>query len=320
MKIFLAGATGALGKRLLPLLVSDGHQVIGMTRDPAKADSLRAAGAEPAVADALDVKAVRNAVVPAQPDVVIHEMTSLATMQNPKNFDAEFAVTNRLRTEGTEHLLAAAVESGASRFVVQSFTGWPNQRTGGRVKTEADPLDPEPPRAMRRSLDAIHKLEVMVANATRLTGIVLRYGSFYGPGTSLGSDGEVVEMVRRRRFPIFGDGGGVWSFVHIDDAACATRFAIELGPAGRYNIVDDDPAEVSVWLPALAKAVGAKPPLHLPAWLGRLVIGEAGVSMMTRIRGSSNAAAKCLLGWSPRYASWREGFRSGLSESRAMRI
>ncbi len=313
MKIFLAGATGALGRRLVPILISAGHDVVGMTRTPAKADELRAAGAEPVVADALDRAAVMNAVMMARPNVVVHEMTSLKEMRNLKNLDGELAVTNRLRTEGTENLIAAAQAAGATRFVAQSFTGWPNARNGGRVKTEEDPLDPDPPDAMTRTLDAIRRLEQMVLSAPGLTGILLRYGFFYGPGTSLGEGGNIIAMIRDRKFPLVGDGAGVWSFIHIDDAASATRLAIEGAPPGKYNIVDDEPTEVSVWLPALAQAIGAKPPRHLPAWLGRLVIGEAGISMMTKVRGSSNAAAKRAFGWRPLYASWRDGFRRGLS-------
>jgi nucleoside-diphosphate-sugar epimerase len=284
-----------------------------MTRTPAKADALRAAGAEPAVADAFDREDVRNAVMRVRPTVVVHQITAIAKMRNLKHFDDEFALTNRLRTKGTQHLLAAAQEAGARRFVAQSYTGWPNARNGDRVKNQEDPLDTDPPKARRRTLESIRELEQMVTGAAGLAGIVLRYGSFYGPGTLVGDGGDIIEMVRQRMFPIFGDGGGVWSFIHTDDAANATRMVIEEGPAGIYNIVDDESAEVSAWLPELAQAIGAKPPLHLPAWLGRLVIGDAGLSMMTEVRGSSNAKAKRLLGWRPAYASWRDGFRRGLS-------
>jgi 2-alkyl-3-oxoalkanoate reductase len=313
MKIFLAGATGALGKRLVPLLVKGGHQVVAATRSSGKADTLRAAGAEPVVVDALDRDAVTAAVAAARPDVVVHQMTALAGVRSLKKFDEEFALTNRLRTEGTEHLLAAARSAGTRSFIAQSYTGWPNMREGGRVKTEDEPLDPHPPKTMRRTLDAIRQLETMVSSASHMTGIVLRYGSFYGPGTLLAPGGDVVEAVRQRKFPVIGDGAGVWSFIHVDDAANATRLAIERGASGIYNIVDDEPAEVSAWLPDLARAIGAKPPYHLPAWLGRLVIGEAGISMMTKVRGSSNAKAKLALNWQPGYASWRDGFRRGFS-------
>jgi nucleoside-diphosphate-sugar epimerase len=317
MKIFLTGATGAVGRRLVPLLVDDGHQVVATTRTPTKMDQLRAAGAEPVVVDGLDRDAVMKAVLSARPDVVVHQMTALAGMRNLRRFDDEFALTNRLRTEGTDHLLAAALAAGTRRFVAQSYTGWPNERVGGRVKTEEDPLDPDPPEAMKRTLESIRQLEAMVTGASDIAGIVLRYGSSYGPGTSLAPGGDIVELVRRRRFPIFGDGAGVWSFIHIDDAAHATRLAIEGGPAGILNIADDEPAEVSVWLPDLARAVGAKPPYHVPAWLGRMAIGDAGMSMMTKARGSSNAKAKRLLGWMPIHPTWRDGFRGGLARELA---
>jgi 2-alkyl-3-oxoalkanoate reductase len=310
MTIFLAGATGALGKRLVPMLVSSGHRVVGMTMTPEKSEQLRAAGAEPVIADALDARAVMQSVIAARPDAVVHEVTAIRGALNLKKFDEYFAATNRLRTEGTQYLLSAALAAGASRFLAQSYAGWPNARTGGRVKTEDDPLDPDPPAPMRRSLDAIRQLEHMVTNAPGLAAIVLRYGSFYGPGTSIDHGGDAIETVRRRKFPIVGDGAGVWSFIHIDDAASATRMAIEQGDPGIYNIVDDDPAEVAQWLPALAAAVGAKPPFHVPAWIARFMIGQAGISMMTRVRGSSNAKAKRVLGWKPRYPTWRDGFRA----------
>ncbi|HUA63889.1 MAG TPA: NAD(P)-dependent oxidoreductase [Verrucomicrobiae bacterium] len=314
MRIFLAGATGALGKRLVALLVSSGHHVTGMTRSTGKVHLITQMGAEPAVADALDRAAVMDAVMTAQPDVVVHQVTALVRMGDLKHFDREFALTNRLRTEGTQYLLAAAKAAGASRFVAQSFSGWPNSRTGGRVKTEEDPLDAHPPKSMRRTLEAIRQLEQMVTSSAALTGVVLRYGGLYGPGTSIGPGGYLVEMIRRRRLPIVGEGTGVWSFLHIDDAANATRIAIEDGPAGVYNVVDDEPAEVSKWLPELAATLGARPPRRIPAWIGRLLIGEAGLSMMNDVRGSSNAKARTVLGWRPFYATWREGFRSGADD------
>ena len=309
MRIYVAGATGAVGKRLVPLLVARGHRVVASTRTSAKTDELRAWGAEPVIVDGLDRDAVMRAVVAARPDAVVHQMTALARLRNLKAFDAEFALTNRLRTEGTEYLLAGAAAAGASRFIAQSYTGWPNAHDGARVQSEDDALESNPPRAMRPTLDAILQLEALVAGASGMTGVVLRYGSFYGPGTSLGPGGDLVQMVQQRKFPVVGGGAGVWSFVHVDDLAAATRLAIEGGPSGLYNIVDDDPAEVSTWLPALAEAVGAKPPHRIPAWLGRLAIGEVGVLMMTRIKGSSNARAKRLLNWRLMYPSWRDGFR-----------
>lgn len=313
MKILVAGATGAVGRRLVPLLVAAGHHVIATTRTPDKLSGLRTKGADPIVMDGLDSQAVMKTVVSSRPDVIVNQMTALASMRSLKRFDDEFALTNRLRTEGTGHLVAAATVSGVRKIVAQSYTGWSNQRQGGRIKTEADPLDSDPPSRMTRTLDAIQTLEHIVLHAAGLDGIAVRYGSLYGPGTSISCKGEIVEMIRQRKFPLIGNGAGVWSFIHVDDAAHATQLAIERGSPGLYNIVDDDPAEVSEWLPALARAVGAKPPLRLPAWIGRFAIGESGVAMMTKIRGSSNAKAKRALGWQPEYASWRDGFRRGLS-------
>jgi 2-alkyl-3-oxoalkanoate reductase len=308
MKVFLAGATGALGKRLVPQLVGAGHEVVGMTRSPDKADVLRAAGAEPVVADGLDRDAVTAAVLRAEPEVVVHQLTALSGEADLRRFDRSFALTNRLRTEGLDLLLAAAQSVGARRFVAQSFAGWPYARTGGPVKTEDDPLDPDPPAAMGETLAAIRHLESAVTGADGLDGLALRYGGFYGPGTSVSKDGVVAEAIRRRRFPIVGGGEGVWSFVHIDDAASATLAAIERGAPGVYNVVDDEPAPVAEWLPVLAASVGAKPPRRVPVWLARLLVGEAGVSMMTQVRGASNAKAKRELGWQPSVPTWREGF------------
>jgi nucleoside-diphosphate-sugar epimerase len=312
MRIFVAGASGALGRQLLPVLVSAGHAVWGLTRTQAKAPLIREAGAEPVVADALDRDAVIAAVRGAAPEVVVHEMTALSAFANPRRFDREFAETNRLRTEGTRNLIEAARAAGARRFLAQSFAGWPYARTGGPVKTEDDPLDPNPPKQARHTLAAIRELEALTTGATDLEGVVLRYGAFYGPGTSLGEGGRQTALVRRRLLPIVGEGGGIWSFLHISDAAAATRAAIERAAPGIYNIVDDDPAPVAEWLPALAAALGAKPPYHIPSWLGGLLLGAQGMAMMTTIRGASNAKVKRGLGWRPRFASWREGFRRGL--------
>jgi nucleoside-diphosphate-sugar epimerase len=314
MRIFIAGATGAIGARLIPLLVAAGHQIVGTTRTPDKLERLRAQGADGLVVDGLDEDAVMKAVVSTHPDAVVNEMTALSSLHSVKHLDDEFKVTNRLRTEGTRHLLAAARVVGARRIVAQSYSGWPNERRGGRVKTEDDPLDSNPPHAMTQTLDAIRALEQMVSNASGLEGIVLRYGTLYGPGTSLSGTGEIVELIRQRQFPLIGDGAGVWSFVHVDDAARATKLAIERGVPGIYNIVDDEPAEVSVWLPDLAQVVGAQTPFRLAGWIGRFAVGDAGVSMMTEVRGSSNAKAKRVLGWQPEFASWRDGFRHGLSD------
>jgi nucleoside-diphosphate-sugar epimerase len=313
LRIFLAGASGAIGRRLTPLLIACGHEVIGATRTETKMESLRQAGAEPILLDALDRDAVLKSVLSARPDVIVHQMTSLTRFRNLRNIDGELATTNRLRIEGTGNLIAAAAAAGVKRVVTQSFTGWPNERTGGRVKNEEDSLDPDPPRRMRRSLEAIQHLERVTLNTPGIAGVVLRYGGFYGPGTSVAADGDIVKAVRQRKFPVIGNGQGVWSWIHIDDAARATQFAIESDLFGVFNIVDDEPAEVSLWLPSLAQSVGAKPPHRIPGWVGRLLIGESGLSMMTSIRGSSNKKAKQLLGWRPAYASWREGFLDGLA-------
>ena len=314
MKVFVAGATGAIGKQLVPMLVDGGHEVTGMTRTSAKTDLIRSLGARPAVADALDPEAVAQAVAESEPEVVIHELTAIDLSSFSRSIDKQFAETNRLRTEGLDHLLAAAKAAGARRFIAQSFAGWPYKRVGGPVKSEEDPLDDNPPKPVRESLAAIRHLEGAVTRAEGIEGIALRYGGFYGPGTSLALDppGEQTQMVRRRRFPIVGNGAGVWSLVHIRDAAAATFAAIDQGEPGVYNVVDDDPAPVTVFLPELAKDIGAKPPRHLPRWLGRLAGGEAAVIMMTDIRGASNAKAKRQLGWQLQYPSWRLGFKDGL--------
>jgi nucleoside-diphosphate-sugar epimerase len=313
VKVFVAGATGAVGVRLIPALVGAGHSVTAMTRSEDKAGGLRAAGTEVAVADALDRAAVEAAVVAARPEVVVHQVTALSSMRNVRNFDRVFALTNRLRTEGVDNLLAAARAAGARRVVAQSFAGWPYAREGGPVKSEDDPLDPDPPAKMSRSLEAIRYLESAVLGADGLEGVVLRYGGFYGPGSTLGEGGFMVEEIRRRRFPLVGDGAGVWSFTHLDDAASAAVAAVERGAPGVYNVVDDEPARVADWLPELAAAVGARPPRRVPVWLGRLVGGEVAVSVMTRVRGASNARFKRELGWEPNWRSWRDGFRRGLS-------
>jgi 2-alkyl-3-oxoalkanoate reductase len=299
LRIFIAGATGALGRRLVHHLIERGHHVTGTTRS--NADRLRALGAEPVVVDPFDAAAVREAVVTARPDAVVHQLTALTGLGLSRNFDKAFALTNRLRTEGTDNLLAAARAAGAGRLVWQSYAGWPTAREGGPIKDENDRLDPSPPADARETLDAIRHLEAVVTEAG---GIVLRYGGFYGPGTSLAEDGDHAAMVRKRRFPIGGSGAGIWSLVHIDDAAAATVAAIEGGPAGIYNVVDDDPAPISELLPALATQLGAPPPRHVPGWLVRLAGGPQAHSMMTTARGASNAKAKRELGWTPQH-TWR---------------
>jgi nucleoside-diphosphate-sugar epimerase len=313
-KVFVAGASGAIGKRLIPLLVGRGYAVVAMTHTPHNAGLLRARGAEPVVADGLDRDAVMQALMRAEPDVVIHEMTALARVTSLRRFDDEFALTNRLRTEGTDHLLEGARAAGARRFVAQSFGNWNYERRGSSPKRETDPLDPDPPARQRRSLAAIRHLEHAVLGDERLEGVVLRYGNLYGPGTDFAVDGAVAALLRKRRWPIIGDGAGVWSFVHVDDAAAATVAAVEHAEPGIYNVVDDEPAPVATWLPELARALGAKPPRHVPVWLGRLATGAVGVSMTTAIRGASNAKVRRELDWEPWYATWRAGFRDGLTD------
>jgi 2-alkyl-3-oxoalkanoate reductase len=310
MKVFLAGGSGVVGSHLIPRLVARGHEVVATTTTPERAAGLGAAGAQPVVVDLLDGSAVAAAVQAAEPEVVVHQATALSGPVSLRHFDESFALTNRLRTEGLDNLLAAAVAAGAPRLVAQSYTGWPNARDGGPVKTEADPLDPHSPAP--ESLAAIRKLEAAVTGSDGVAGVVLRYGSFYGPGTGLGEGGELVELIRRRKLPVVGSGAGVWSFVHIDDAASATVAAIEGRVRGLYNVVDDDPAPVAEWLPYLAGALGAKPPRHVPVWLARMLIGEQGIAMMTEMRGASNEKAKRELGWRPAWPSWREGFEHGL--------
>jgi nucleoside-diphosphate-sugar epimerase len=317
MKVFVAGATGALGRALVPQLVARGHEVVGMTRTASKQDALRALGARPVVADALDPDAVAEAVASAEPEVIVHQLTALSGkmgIRDARHPDRSFAVTttNRLRTEATDHLLAAGRAGGARRFVAQSIAAF--RFAGGPVQTEADPLDPSAPAALRTGLAAILHLEQAVTTIEWGEGLALRYGGFYGPGTgiSLAPDAQMAGPIRKRRFPIVGDGGGVWSFVHIEDAAAATAVAVERGQSGIYNVVDDDPAPLREWLPVLASALDAKPPRRVPRWLVRLAAGEAATVMLTDVRGASNEKAKRELGWQLRYPSWRQGFAQGL--------
>jgi nucleoside-diphosphate-sugar epimerase len=308
MRVFVAGATGAIGKQLVPRLVEAGHEVHGMTRTESKRAMLEELGAVPVVADALDPDQVAEAVGRARPEVIVHQLTAIGEV-DMRHFDSDFAPTNRLRTEGTDHLLSAGQAVGVRRFVAQGVAGYgAYARTGGSVKSEEDPLDPTPAREMRKTLAAIRHLEEAVLGARWTEGIVLRYGTFYGPGTSMAPDGEQFEMIQKRKFPLVGDGGGVWSFIHVADAAEATVAAVERGGRGVYNIVDDDPAPVAEWLPALAQELGAKKPMRVPRFIGRLFAGEAGAVMMTDVRGASNAKAKRELGWRPAHPNWREGF------------
>jgi nucleoside-diphosphate-sugar epimerase len=308
MRVFVAGATGAIGKQLVPRLVEAGHEVHGMTRHESKQAMLRELGAVPVVADALDPDQVAEAVGKARPDVIVHELTAIGAL-DMRHFDRDFALTNRLRTEGTDHLLSAGQVVGVQRFVAQGVAGFgAYARTGAPIKTEEDPLDSTPAPEMRETVAAIHHLEEAVLGARWTEGIVLRYGAFYGPGTSMAPGEEQLELVRKRKFPLVGDGGGVWSFIHVADAAEATLAAVEHGSRGVYNVVDDDPAPVAEWLPALAQELGAKKPMRVPRFIGRLFTGEVGVMMMTEIRGASNAKAKRELAWRPAHATWRRGF------------
>jgi nucleoside-diphosphate-sugar epimerase len=316
MKIFVAGASGALGRQLVPLLADAGHDVVGTTTSPQKVETLRALGAQPVVVDVLDAEAVGRAVSEAEPEVVVHEATALSGVGGRfRKMDETFAQTNRLRRDGTDNLLAAALAVGARKLVAQSFAGWTFARDGAAVKDEDAALDPDPASNAKELVAAIRYLEERVLAAKELDGIVLRYGSFYGPGTSFTEDGESVEAIRKRKFPIVGDGGGLASFIHIEDAARATVAAIERGRRGIYNIVDDEPAPVSAWLPYAAAAAGAKPPRRVPFWLGKLFAGEMLATMMIDGRGASNAKAKRELDWQPLYPSWRDGFVNGLKSA-----
>jgi len=314
MKIFLAGASGAIGSQIIVQLVARGHEVVGTTRSAAKLDALRALGAEPVVVDALDPESVAAAVAKAEPEVVVHELTALAGPPDFRHVKRMAAATDRLRTEGTDHLLAAARAVGVRTFLAQSNAAWVVP-TDGPIADERGRLEPDPPADAARSVDALRHLEAAVTSITWADGIALRYGGFYGPGTGLemAPDAIMSGLIRRRRFPIIGGGRGVWSLVHIVDAASATVAAVERGSAGIYNVADDDPAPVRVWLPELARALGAKPPLRVPAWPVRLIAGEAPVHMMTKAHGISSDKAKRELGWTLRYPSWRTGFREGLS-------
>jgi nucleoside-diphosphate-sugar epimerase len=306
VRVFVAGASGAIGTRLVPQLIDQGHQVIGTFRSPGHGERVRALGAEPVALDLLDASAVRKAVFETEPEAIVHQATALANVRFSRNLDRTFALTNRLRTEGTDILLAAAREAGVRRFVAQSFASLRYAREGGPVKTEDDPLDPTPVASARETNAAMRYLDEAVTGAG---GIALRYGGFYGA-----PDDGLLEPVRKRQFPIIGDGGGVWSFIHLDDAAAATVLALEHDGAGLYNIVDDEPAPVRDWLPVLAKALGAKQPRHVPRWLGRLIGGEGAVMTATESRGASNAKAKKELGWTLRYPSWRQGFTAAYSQ------
>lgn len=309
MRVLIAGGTGAIGHPVVRRLIERGHQVVATSRHPERAERLRRLGASVVAMDGLDAASVGEAVARAEPEAIIHQMTALSGRPDMRRFDRWFAATNALRTTGTRNLLAAAQAVGVRTFVAQSFAGWNIARGGTGPATEDEPLDPDPLPAQRETSAAIRFLEHAVTEAP-LTGIALRYGSFYGPGASE----LLVDMVRKRMLPVVGGGAGVWSWIHLDDAAAATVAAIERGERGVYHIADDEPAPVAEWLPALAAAVGAKPPRHVPAWLGRLLAGDVVVEWMTHARGVSNAKAKRVLDWRPRWTSWRDGFRHALVE------
>jgi nucleoside-diphosphate-sugar epimerase len=308
MRVFVADATGAIGRQLVPRLVAAGHEVHGMTRSGSKQAMLRELGAVTVVANALDPDQVAEAVARVRPDVIVHQLTAIGAI-DPRHRERDFAPTNRLRTEGTDHLLSAAQAVGVRRFVAQSNGAFCYGRTGG-VKNEEDPLDPTPVREMRTIIAALRHLESAVLGADWPEGIVLRYGALYGPGTSMAPGGNEFELIRKREYPVVGNGGGVWSFVHVADAAVAAVAvaAVEHGSRGVYNVVDDDPARVAEWLPALAQALGAKRPMRVPRLIGRLFASECGVQMMTELRRASNAKAKRELAWRPAHPSWRQGF------------
>jgi nucleoside-diphosphate-sugar epimerase len=300
-----------LGRRLLPQLREAGHEVVGMTRSEEKAGALREAGAEPVVCDAFDGERLHETVGSARPDAVVHELTDIPKAINPRKLEEQFATNDRLRSEGTRNLADAAAAAGARRLVAQSIA-FAYTHAGDGLKSEDDPLFLDAPPPFRRSVEALRDLEEAVTGTVGIEGVVLRYGYFYGPGTAFASDGSSAEMVRKRRYPIVGRGTGVWSFIHVDDAARATVLALERGSPGAYNVVDDEPAPVSEWLPAYAEALGAKPPRRVPKLLARIAAGRYGTAAMTTQRGASNAKAKRELGWEPRYPSWRQGFREAL--------
>ena len=311
MRVFLAGATGVIGRRLLPLLVDAGHEVTAMTRREERAAGLREMGATPVFADVFDAQGLRAAVDAARPEVVLHELTDLPAALNPRKMDEQTAGNDRIRVEGTRNLVAAALAAGARRLVAQSVA-FAYPPAGAGLKTEADPLWDDAPPPWSRSVRALRELERTVTQTEGIEGVALRYGFFYGPGSAYARDGFQAREVGRRRFPIVGKGTGVFSFIHVDDAAAATVAAMERGAPGIYNVVDDEPAAVREWLPVYADALGARPPRRVPAWLARLVAGAQAAGMATQLRGASNAKAKAELGWQPGYASWRQGFREAL--------
>jgi nucleoside-diphosphate-sugar epimerase len=313
MRVLVAGASGAAGKALVPMLARDGHAVGGIVSNPAHVAMVKALEAQPLLADALDRPSVIAAFESFRPEAVVHQLTALPSDPDLRDFDKVFARTNRLRTEGTDNLVAASRRVGVRRFVAQSFSGWNYARTGGPIKTEDDALDPDPLPAFRRTLDALRHVERAMAEASDLRGVALRYGGFYGPGTFISRSSSFVEQVRRRRVPVVGDGGGIWSFVHMDDVAGATIAALKAEHVGTFNVVDDEPAQVREWLPELARVIGARRPFRFPAGLARFILPKHLIVMMTEVRGASNAKFKRTFSWQPTFASWRDGFRHVLA-------
>ena len=312
MKVLVAGATGGLGRSLVPKLIAAGHEVTGMVRSESSADDLRAQGAAVVLADGLNAGAVKAAVAAAQPEVVVHQMTALKGGIDFKKFDQSFALTNRLRTEGTDNLLAASQAAGVRRFVIQAMPAGTWSAVAPRSRASGSRWTPTRCRRQSKTMAGLRYLESAVTGAEGIEGVVLRYAGFYGPTGFIGKGGEIVKLIEQRKLPVVGDGSGVWSFIHYDDAADATVKAVESSATGIYQIADDDPAPASVWLPEFAKILGAKPPRHIPVWLARLAVGEVGVSAFTKIRGADNSLAKATFDWEPAYTSWRQGFRHGL--------
>jgi nucleoside-diphosphate-sugar epimerase len=311
MRIFFAGATGVIGRRVLPLLVAGGHEVTAMTRSDSRAGALRESGAAPVVCDVFDADGLRSAMEAARPEVVLHELTDLPPALDPRKLEEQAAGNDRIRTEGTRNLVAGAVAAGARRMVAQSIA-FAYEPTGSDLKTEDDPLWDDAAWPLKRSVEALRELDDAVTRTAGIEGLVLRYGFFYGPGSAYAPDGHFAREARRRRFPVVGKGTGIFSFIHVDDAAAATVAAIERGAPGIYNVVDDEPAPFREWVPAYAEALGAKRPRRVPVWLARLVAGGYSVHLATEMHGAANAKAKAELGWEPRYPSWREGFRTAL--------
>jgi 2-alkyl-3-oxoalkanoate reductase len=310
VKVFVAGASGVIGRRLVPMLVERGHEVVAMTRSPEKAEQIRAMGATPAIRDVFDAEGLRAEMVSAAPEVVVHELTDLPEDVDPRKAAEQLAGNDRIREEGTRNLVGAALAAGARRMVAQSISFV--YRMDGSLKTEDDPLFDDAPFPWSRTVGAVHALEDAVTRTEGLEGIVLRYGFFYGPGSTYAPGGYIAREVQRRRFPIVGRGSGVFSFVHVDDAAAATAAAVERGEPGIYNVVDDEPAPLREWLPAYAEALGAKKPRRVPKFIARLMAGAYTAQLATELRGASNARGKAAFGWEPRYPSWRQGFRESL--------